>query len=1104
MFAPSPSNTGLLSVSQACQLSQSAPCIMEPLLQSNTVIQARAHIQTRLRSSEFPVEQKGSFPAPPLNIPPRTPKLLAPLDGRSRDSIALQGFKPLSPLMPICQSPFPSRSHLRRKIQSWSNKRSGPHTCMAGSEESGSCSSSQSSIDLENEENDDERSLRVQTSEESHLKTIEGYLSRHLRDVSSCERETGENVHITNQIAPIHRSVCIESRAPISHFKNPLSTDETIKSYCKVKDSEVTHTKEPDSQSSLIKCNFDQQDDTVDHAEDTVNNDMRFTKSNVSGSTEAQTGIQLNHPRCGASSENGHQGVKQAETTMKSTSDEESAGANKSNADRPDLVTVKEVHNNVGVEKDHLLKPAIDLSEVEPRTGEKVITPIKSVQNHERGAYMNTKQRANIQTTNVLPHKDRSSHQWHKSKGKVRSAAVSLQVKPKLRKSPDLINTEATTASKVKSKVNSVRGTQHNMDTSTQMKVSELHHAKTNSDKLNKRTQQHPPVRQLKTARQLKRPGVTGPPRSKSALDLITYKDMFQTIQSGDDGPAIFEMFAGPVYDNLRVSSSCEKQNDRQVQSAPYRKKQQSNKVTPRPTKKQAEGVRLRKSPVQNAMVSAKSKQKPSRDKHRLKPCTVTTGNVNELDLQTANELALSKDGEICHDSARVKCGDHVLSTIEETRSQCESETVKPDNKMARSTLSSPDDDCCHHIVLPEPVLSQSPLQPKLNTWTSGRSSNYTMSPVYQRFLDDVGEGPLTDDLLQCLAEELISLDEKDTSMDLHTENSESTRGDSNRTNPAMKRNQFHETSTDGAKLHDSRLVKDDTITWTKGEVLGRGAYGTVYCGLTSLGQLIAVKQVRLDPSDLEAAEREYGRLQGEVELLKTLTHANIVGFLGTSLHQHVVSIVMEYIPGGSIASILHRFGPLPERILALYTHQILEGVAYLHLNRVIHRDLKGNNVMLMPTGIIKLIDFGCARRLTCFNHSASANGDLLKSVHGTPFWMAPEVINETGYGRKSDIWSVGCTVFEMATGKPPLAHMDKMAALFYIGARKGLMPSLPDGFSDYAKDFVDICLTSDPRLRPSAEHLLKHPLVHKKETGVNSWQSQRKDCCGHPEGLCA
>ena len=87
-----------------------------------------------------------------------------------------------------------------------------------------------------------------------------------------------------------------------------------------------------------------------------------------------------------------------------------------------------------------------------------------------------------------------------------------------------------------------------------------------------------------------------------------------------------------------------------------------------------------------------------------------------------------------------------------------------------------------------------------------------------------------------------------------------------------------------------------------------------------------------------------------------------------------------------------YRFGPLPEHVLSLYSHQILEGVAYLHLNRVIHRDLKGNNIMLMPTGVVKLIDFGCARRLSRLNPSSSHSADLIKSVHGTPYWMAPEV----------------------------------------------------------------------------------------------------------------
>ncbi|XP_010851953.1 PREDICTED: mitogen-activated protein kinase kinase kinase 19 isoform X5 [Bison bison bison] len=214
-----------------------------------------------------------------------------------------------------------------------------------------------------------------------------------------------------------------------------------------------------------------------------------------------------------------------------------------------------------------------------------------------------------------------------------------------------------------------------------------------------------------------------------------------------------------------------------------------------------------------------------------------------------------------------------------------------------------------------------------------------------------------------------------------------------------------------------------------------------------------------------------------KVDLLKALKHVNIVAYLGTCLEENILSIFMEFVPGGSISSIINRFGPLPEMVFCKYTEQILQGVAYLHENCVVHRDIKGNNVMLMPTGIIKLIDFGCAKRLAW----AGLNGthsDMLKSMHGTPYWMAPEVINESGYGRKSDIWSIGCTVFEMATGKPPLASMDRMAAMFYIGAHQGLMPPLPDCFSENAADFVRACLTRDQHERPSAVQLLKHSFL--------------------------
>ncbi|NWT14685.1 M3K19 kinase, partial [Vireo altiloquus] len=358
----------------------------------------------------------------------------------------------------------------------------------------------------------------------------------------------------------------------------------------------------------------------------------------------------------------------------------------------------------------------------------------------------------------------------------------------------------------------------------------------------------------------------------------------------------------------------------------------------------------------------------------------------------------------------------------------------------------------------------------------------------------------VTDELLCCLAKELLMLEEKDINssgpkntcskmQNTQSEDKENMmNGDGAIINSALEKSYSKAflPSNEGSgllnfdestKLPGNSLANKDPIMWTRGEVLGKGAYGTVYCGLTSLGQLIAVKQVVLDTSDQLTTEKEYQKFHEEVDLLKTLKHVNIVTYLGTCLEDNILSIFMEFVPGGSISSILNRFGPLPEVVLCKYTKQILQGVAYLHDNCVVHRDIKGNNVMLMPNGVIKLIDFGCARRLAWASLSGTRS-ELLRSVHGTPYWMAPEVINESGYGRKSDIWSVGCTVFEMATGKPPLASMGRVAAMFYIGAHRGLMPALPSRFSSAAVEFVHACLTRDQHERPSALQLLDHPFV--------------------------
>ncbi|XP_054871059.1 uncharacterized protein map3k19 isoform X2 [Amphiprion ocellaris] len=1121
MVAASPPSHSLLSV-EPSQLSQSAPSIMEPLLCPNTMMQARAHIQSRLASQNTVNEQKPFLPVL------RTPKLLAPLDGRPRATTVL---KQRVPLKPISQSPLCSRTRLRRERLSWS---SGPPTTKAGSEESGSSSSSQSSIDLEDE--DDDRDIHERHYDDRNLKLFGNRLLHHSKDVNSSEAdvvgETGLHFKAEPRMSHVplsHRSAHNLEGDLINHTSGPLSTEKAMSSHCEGKITNMNITKESVDIEASKMHNCAQKGDLGTLAKDSVNNEVPITTENsVDYTAESET--EMSHGIILTVNDDQDDATVSSEQHVKQN--KRDFCHEKTQVDKPiDCSAVDaKLKTRTAVGKTQLFPAAVtlNLSDVDPKRDEKMFKASKPARNKEKRSSMNCDLRANNQTNqsfNIQAHKDRSSPCWNKSKSNMRYASVSTQVKDKTRKSPELAVSREATVTKVKSKMKSVKGAHCNTSTPSPRKklIDHPECKRTNPEKLSSNiAQQHTPMRELKSAQKLKKSCVGGKtPRSKSAADLITYKDMFQQIQSGNEGPAIYEMFAGPIYENLRVSSSCEKV-ERPVQCSPSRKTNQNHKVKHRPLKPGQS--KLRRSPGEAMVVSAKSKAKSvsSRMKPHLTPVsnkdTFKTENIPKLEA----ELVLTKDVDICHTSAEDKDEGHMLSTIEEALSRYESETLTSDGKTLTTPTASPraKDYSNMHVnkqettvnsstgnqPVPEPVLSQSPQHPKINTWTSSSSSSHTfMSPVYQKFLEEAGDGPLTDELLQCLAEELISLDERDVSVGPLPDHLEHSGKESNKEDsPESGLNAFPEVvPVDSCALLGSGLVVDGTITWTKGEVLGRGAYGTVYCGLTSQGKLIAVKQVSLDSSDPDAAKKEYNRLQGEVELLKTLSHINIVGFLGTSLYKHVVSIFMEYIPGGSIASILHRFGPLPERVLALYTHQILEGVAYLHLNRVIHRDLKGNNVMLMPTGVIKLIDFGCARRLSCLNYTASNSGDLLKSVHGTPYWMAPEVINETGYGRKSDIWSVGCTVFEMATGKPPLAHMDKMAALFYIGAQRGLMPSLPDGFSDNAKDFVNICLTSDQGLRPSADQLLKHSFIPKNETDVSSWETQKKKRCGHPQGRC-
>ncbi|XP_041022308.1 mitogen-activated protein kinase kinase kinase NPK1-like isoform X3 [Juglans microcarpa x Juglans regia] len=265
-------------------------------------------------------------------------------------------------------------------------------------------------------------------------------------------------------------------------------------------------------------------------------------------------------------------------------------------------------------------------------------------------------------------------------------------------------------------------------------------------------------------------------------------------------------------------------------------------------------------------------------------------------------------------------------------------------------------------------------------------------------------------------------------------------------------------------------------IRWRKGELIGYGAFGHVYMGMNlDSGELLAVKQVLIaaKSASKDKAQAHIRELEEEVKLLKNLSHPNIVRYLGTVREEETLNILLEFVPGGSISSLLGKFGSFPEAVIRTYTKQLLLGLEYLHKNGIMHRDIKGANILVDNKGCIKLADFGASKQVV---ELATVSG--AKSMKGTPYWMAPEVILQTGHSFSADIWSVGCTVIEMATGKPPWSQQyQEVAALFYIGKTKS-HPPIPEHLSVEAKDFLLKCLQQEPNLRPSASELLQHPFV--------------------------
>ncbi|XP_057496330.1 LOW QUALITY PROTEIN: mitogen-activated protein kinase kinase kinase 3-like [Actinidia eriantha] len=262
---------------------------------------------------------------------------------------------------------------------------------------------------------------------------------------------------------------------------------------------------------------------------------------------------------------------------------------------------------------------------------------------------------------------------------------------------------------------------------------------------------------------------------------------------------------------------------------------------------------------------------------------------------------------------------------------------------------------------------------------------------------------------------------------------------------------------------------------WKRGRLLGRGTFGHVYLGFNSeSGQMCAIKEVR-EITDDQASKESLKQLNQEIALLSQLSHPNIVQYYGSEMGEEKLSVYLEYVSGGSIHKLLQEYGAFREPVIQNYTRQILSGLAYLHGRSTVHRDIKGANILVDPNGEIKLADFGMAK------HIAACSSML--SFKGSPYWMAPEVVmNSNGYSLPVDIWSLGCTILEMATSKPPWSQYEGVAAIFKIGNSKDI-PAIPDHLSNDAKCFVKLCLQRDPSARPTALQLLDHPFVQDQGT---------------------
>lgn len=306
--------------------------------------------------------------------------------------------------------------------------------------------------------------------------------------------------------------------------------------------------------------------------------------------------------------------------------------------------------------------------------------------------------------------------------------------------------------------------------------------------------------------------------------------------------------------------------------------------------------------------------------------------------------------------------------------------------------------------------------------------------------------------------------------------------------NPAHSNNTSTSTDSTPSAVRSSKSVSSGGggvpawITkgeWRLGEKIGSGSFGEVFQAMNNKGKLFAVKRLAMSPSH----SSDLSKLLDEIALMRGLHHEHIVEYIGSFVDTGqgqgqgqgaaaALYIFQEWVPGGSLAQLLRKFGAFSLPVVRNYTRQILFGLVYLHGKGVVHRDIKGGNVLVDDSGVVKLADFGASTRLGAMNKTQETS-----TIQGTPYFMAPEVLANNRYGRKGDIWALGCTMIQMLTGEPPWKDMNLKGIVqlhVLLTGWTGPPPCARSDLTAEGKECLELCFRKNPDDRPTARELLK------------------------------